>query len=189
MGSLPQTPQTFDALIIGAGLSGLRSLYHLRQRHPDWRVKVLDAAPDVGGTWYWNCYPGCRFDSESVSYGFSFDKDLLDRWHWKETFSPQPGTHKYVQCFASKHDLYKHIQFDTVVKNAQWNDSNRTWHSRVKMANATRLPFWSAAWACSPIRLYPTYLESRTSRGSYSALRDGQETLWLRAISGESGLV
>ena len=128
MGSLPHdSPQTFDVLIIGAGLSGLCSLYHLRQRHPDWRVKVLDAAPDVGGTWYWNCYPGCRFDSESVSYGFSFDQDLLDKWHWKETFAPQPETHRYIQCFASKHDMYKDIQFNTVVKSARWDDGSRTW--------------------------------------------------------------
>lgn len=127
MGSMPHIPQTFDVLIIGAGLSGLCSLYHIRQRHPDWRVKILDAAPDVGGTWYWNCYPGCRFDSESVSYGFSFDKDLLKNWHWKETFAPQAETHKYIQYFAKRHDMYKDIQFDTIIKSARWDDDSRTW--------------------------------------------------------------
>ncbi len=103
--------QTYDVLIIGSGLSGLCTHYHLRQRFPGWRIQIFDNATDVGGTWYWNRYPGCRFDSESVSYGYSFDKELLDEWHWKETFSPQPETHKYMRHFAQKHDLFKDIQF------------------------------------------------------------------------------
>ncbi|KAM0429796.1 hypothetical protein ACHAPT_006402 [Fusarium lateritium] len=127
MGSLPQTTQTFDVLIIGAGLSGLCSLYHVRKQFPDWRVKVIDAAPDVGGTWYWNSYPGCRFDSESLSYCFSFDKELLDEWHWKEAFSAQPDTHKYVAHFAEKHNLYKDIQSNTTIKEASWSDQDKTW--------------------------------------------------------------
>ncbi|KIL94151.1 hypothetical protein FAVG1_02713 [Fusarium avenaceum] len=127
MGSVPQSTNTFDVLILGAGLSGLCSLYQLKKRFPDWRIKVLDAAPDVGGTWYWNSYPGCRFDSESLSYCFSFDKELLDEWHWKEAFSPQPETHKYIAHFAKKHNLYNSIQFNTTVKKASWNDTNHTW--------------------------------------------------------------
>ncbi|KAJ3543790.1 hypothetical protein NM208_g3396 [Fusarium decemcellulare] len=127
MGSIPQAAQTFDVLIIGAGLSGLCSLYHIRKRFPDWRVKILDAAPDVGGTWYWNSYPGCRFDSESMSYSYSFDKELLDEWHWKESFSAQPETHKYITYFAEKHSLYKDIQFNTTIKEATWSDTDRTW--------------------------------------------------------------
>ncbi|KAI6758583.1 hypothetical protein HG530_010823 [Fusarium avenaceum] len=127
MGSVPQSTNTFDVLILGAGLSGLCSLYQLKKRFPDWRIKVLDAAPDVGGTWYWNSYPGCRFDSESLSYCFSFDKELLDEWHWKEAFSPQPETHKYITHFAKKHNLYNSIQFNTTVKKASWNDTNHTW--------------------------------------------------------------
>ncbi|KAH7245482.1 hypothetical protein BKA59DRAFT_475865 [Fusarium tricinctum] len=127
MGSVPNPTNRFDVLILGAGLSGLCSLYQLKKRFPDWRIKVLDAAPDVGGTWYWNSYPGCRFDSESLSYCFSFDKELLDEWHWKEAFSPQPETHKYIAYFAKKHNLYNSIQFNTTVKKASWNDTNHTW--------------------------------------------------------------
>lgn len=128
MGSLSSSQrQTYDVLIIGSGLSGLCTLYHLRKRFPDWRIKILDNATDVGGTWYWNRYPGCRFDSESVSYGYSFDKELLDEWHWKETFSPQPETHKYIRHFAKKHDLFKDIQFETTIKSAHWNDDKHTW--------------------------------------------------------------
>lgn len=126
MGSLP-FEDIYDVLIIGAGLSGLCSLIHVRKQCPTWRIKVVEAAPDIGGTWYWNRYPGCRFDSESVSYGFSFDKELLEEWHWKEAFSPQSETHKYIQHIADKHDLYKDIEFNTRIKSAHWADSDRTW--------------------------------------------------------------
>lgn len=128
MGSLPgPVKQTFDVLIIGSGLSGLASLHHIREQMPDCRVKVLDNGADVGGTWYWNRYPGCRFDCESVSYCYSFDKELLNEWHWKEAFSPQPETHKYIRRFAEKHDMYKDIQFNTSIKTARWNDADHTW--------------------------------------------------------------
>jgi cation diffusion facilitator CzcD-associated flavoprotein CzcO len=128
MGSQGINPdQVYDILIIGAGLSGLCSLYHLRERFPDWRIKVLDNGTDVGGTWFWNRYPGCRFDSESVSYGYSFDKELLEEWHWKESFSPQVETLKYIRRFAEKHNLHDNIQFNTTIKAARWNDENNTW--------------------------------------------------------------
>lgn len=128
MGSIGiQQEQVYDVLIIGAGLSGICSLHHIRQRFPSWRVKVLEAASDVGGTWFWNRYPGARFDSESVSYGFSWDKDLLQEWHWKEAFSPQPETLKYIQRVAEKHDLRKDIQFNTRIASAVWDDDDHTW--------------------------------------------------------------
>jgi cation diffusion facilitator CzcD-associated flavoprotein CzcO len=129
MGSQPHQIRTadLDVLIIGSGFSGICSLYHIRKQFPSWNIRVVDAAPDVGGTWYWNCYPGCRFDSESVSYSYSFDKDFLQEWDWKETFSAQPDTHEYIRRLAAKHDLYKNIQFSTTIKSATWDDSVRKW--------------------------------------------------------------
>jgi cation diffusion facilitator CzcD-associated flavoprotein CzcO len=128
MGSLGAAKeQHYDVLIIGAGLSGICSLCHIRERFPSWRVKVLEAGGGAGGTWYWNRYPGCRFDSDSVTYGFSFDKELLDEWHWKETFSPQPETLKYIERICEKNDLYGEIQFNTRVKSARWQDTDKTW--------------------------------------------------------------
>ncbi|KAF5012214.1 hypothetical protein FDECE_1730 [Fusarium decemcellulare] len=125
MGSIPQANE-FDVIVIGAGVSGLCTLHHIREQFPDWRVKVLDAAPNVGGTWYWNAYPGCRFDSESLSYAFSFDKELLSEWHWKEAFSAQPDTLRYLKRFAEKHNLYPYIQSNTIVKSARW-DGQQSW--------------------------------------------------------------
>jgi cation diffusion facilitator CzcD-associated flavoprotein CzcO len=88
---------------------------------------VIEAGSAVGGTWYWNRYPGARFDSESVSYGFSFSKELLDEWKWEESFSPQPETEKYANFICDKFDLRRDIQFDTRIATAQFLASSRTW--------------------------------------------------------------
>lgn len=123
----PQGESNYDVLIVGAGLSGICSIIHIKERFPDWRIKILEAGEDVGGTWFHNSYPGARFDSESLSYTFSFDKELLDEWHWKESFSAQPETLKYIQRVAEKHDLYPDIQFNTRIKTAQWQQASDTW--------------------------------------------------------------
>ncbi|MDP2372632.1 NAD(P)-binding protein, partial [Reyranella sp.] len=93
----------YDAIVIGAGMSGLYQLIKLREL--GLRTRVLEAGTGVGGTWYWNRYPGCRFVSESYSYGFSFDKELLKEWSWTEHFAPQPETERYLNLVADKYDL------------------------------------------------------------------------------------
>ena len=127
MGSFGSSKETFDVLILGAGLSGLSTLHNVRTRFPDWRVKVIEAAPSVGGTWFWNCYPGARFDSESISYQLFFDKDVLNEWNWKETYAAQPDTLEYIKFLAKRKDLEKDVQFNTRIKSAQWQDQSRTW--------------------------------------------------------------
>lgn len=126
MGSLDAEP-TYDVLIIGAGLSGICSLHHIRERFPSWKVKAIEAASDVGGVWHWNRYPGCRLDTESISYGYSFDKEFLQQWEWKDTFSSQTEMQEYIQNIATKHDLYKSIQFNTRITSAYWHGEDRTW--------------------------------------------------------------
>ena len=78
----------YDAIVIGAGISGLYMLYRLREL--GMTARVFEAGTNVGGTWYWNRYPGARFDSESWTYGYSFSKELMQEWDWKEHFSPSP---------------------------------------------------------------------------------------------------
>lgn len=112
----------YDVLIIGAGLSGIYSIYQMRQL--GLRAKVLEAGGDVGGTWFWNRYPGARFDSESYSYNFFFSQELLDEWEWTEHFSPQPETLRYIEFVCKKFDLKRDMQFNTRVKSAHWQPEN-----------------------------------------------------------------
>ena len=115
----------FDAIIIGAGLSGLYQLYRLREQ--GLRVRVFEAGTDVGGTWYWNRYPGARFDSESYSYGYSFSKELLQEWEWSEHFAGQPETLRYINYVADKFDLRRDIQFCSRVTAAVYDEDTRSW--------------------------------------------------------------
>jgi len=123
-------PPEFDAIIIGAGMSGMYQL--LRLRELGLKVKVLEAGTGVGGTWYWNRYPGARFDSESYSYAYSFSPDLLKEWDWSEHFAGQPETLRYLNHVADKFDLRRDIQFRSRVKSAHYHDSSRSWDITVE---------------------------------------------------------
>ncbi len=107
-----------DAIIIGAGMSGLYQLHRLRQL--GMTVRVFEAGTGVGGTWYWNRYPGARFDSESYSYGYSFSQELLEEWDWSEHFAPQPETLRYLNHVADRFDLRRDITFGARVAAARW---------------------------------------------------------------------
>ena len=115
----------FDAIIIGAGISGIYQLYRLREL--GLRVLLLEAGTGVGGTWYWNRYPGARFDSESWSYGYSFSRELLDEWDWGEHFSGQPEIERYCNLVVDKFDLRGDIQFSARVASAHFDAAGRVW--------------------------------------------------------------
>ena len=115
----------YDAIVIGAGVTGLYALYRLRQL--GFTAKAVDEASGVGGTWYWNRYPGCRFDSESYSYGYSFSEELLQEWDWKEHYAPQPETERYLNYVADKFDPRRDIQFNTRIKSATYNETENRW--------------------------------------------------------------
>jgi cation diffusion facilitator CzcD-associated flavoprotein CzcO len=115
----------FDVIVIGAGVTGLYALYRLRELGLS--VRVLDEASGVGGTWYWNRYPGCRFDSESYSYAYSFSEELLQDWDWKEHYSAQPETERYLNFVADKFDLRRDIRFSTRVSSAVYDEADNRW--------------------------------------------------------------
>ena len=117
--------EEFDAIIIGSGVTGLYSLYRMRQL--GFSVRAFDDASGVGGTWYWNRYPGCRFDSESYSYGYSFSEELLQEWDWKEHYSAQPETERYLNYVADKFDLRRDIQFNSRVVSATYDEEGSRW--------------------------------------------------------------
>lgn len=114
-----------EAIIIGAGVCGMYMLHRMLGLGVD--VTVLEAGDDLGGTWYWNRYPGCRFDSESYTYGYSFSKELLAEWDWTERFSPQPETLRYLKHVADRFDLRPHMQFSSAVTAATWNEDECRW--------------------------------------------------------------
>ena len=115
----------FDAIIIGAGICGMYQL--LRLRELGLTVRVFEAGSGVGGTWYWNRYPGARFDSESYTYGYSFSERLMAEWDWSEHFSAQPETLRYLEFAAEKFDLRKDIHFNARVASAVYDESANRW--------------------------------------------------------------
>jgi cation diffusion facilitator CzcD-associated flavoprotein CzcO len=129
----------YDAIIIGAGMSGMYQLYRLREL--GMRVQVFEAGTGVGGTWYWNRYPGARFDSESYSYGYSFSKELLQEWDWSEHFAGQPETLRYLNLVADKFDLRRDIQFRSRVAAASYDEDTRSWNVTLQDGHRFRARF------------------------------------------------
>jgi cation diffusion facilitator CzcD-associated flavoprotein CzcO len=115
----------FDAVVIGAGVCGLYMLYRLREL--GLRVRLFETGDGVGGVWYWNRYPGCRVDSESFTYQYSFSQELLDEWDWPETFSTQPVTERYLNHVADTFDLRRDIQLNSKVSSAHYQEVTRSW--------------------------------------------------------------
>ena len=117
--------QRFDAIVVGAGVGGLYALYRLRQL--GLRVRVYEAADGVGGTWYWNRYPGCRCDVESMEYSYSFSDELQQEWHWPERYGNQPELLRYVNHVADRFDLRRDIRFQTRVRSATFDPAQNSW--------------------------------------------------------------
>ena len=117
--------EKFDALIIGAGVAGLYQLHLLRNQ--GLKVRAYDSASNVGGTWYWNRYPGARFDSEAYIYQYLFSEDLYKDWSWSERFPGQPEIERWMNYVTDKLDLRKDIQFNTTITNAHYNEDTQRW--------------------------------------------------------------
>ena len=114
-----------DVAVIGAGLSGMYQVFRLREL--GLAVQGFEAGSDVGGTWYWNRYPGARFDSESYSYGYSFSEELLQEWSWSEHFAAQPETLRYCGFVADKFDLRGHFRFNRRLRAARFENEGNFW--------------------------------------------------------------
>src|ERR1700754_2037456 len=119
----------YEVIVVGAGVAGIYQIKRLVDLGID--AVVLDSAADLGGTWYWNRYPGCLFDSESYTYGFSFSRELLDEWDWKERFSGQPENLRYLNYVVDKFDLRKYMQFNCTVESAHFDDAHTLWRLRL----------------------------------------------------------
>jgi cation diffusion facilitator CzcD-associated flavoprotein CzcO len=133
-----------DAIVIGAGFAGLYAVH--RCLSDGLTVRGVEAAPSVGGTWYWNRYPGARCDVESVDYSYSFDEDLQSEWTWTERFAAQPEILAYLDHVADRFDLRRHYQFDTEVVGAQFDGGE--WVVQTSDGQSRRARFLLCATGC-----------------------------------------
>src|SRR5689334_12605456 len=122
-GSSPQ--RRLDVVIVGAGFAGLYMLHRLRGM--GFKARVLEAGTGVGGTWYWNRYPGARCDVESVQYSYQFSDALQQEWEWSERYAAQPELLRYANHVADRFDLRRDIQFNTRVTAATFDDAAGRW--------------------------------------------------------------
>jgi cation diffusion facilitator CzcD-associated flavoprotein CzcO len=135
-----------DVVIVGAGFSGLFMLHRVRQL--GLTARVFEAGDDVGGTWYWNRYPGARCDIESVEYSYSFDDDLQQEWVWSERFASQPEILSYLQHVAERFNLRRDIQFSTRVTGARFDDASSRWTVSTNDGNESTCRFLITAVGC-----------------------------------------
>ncbi len=154
---------TFDVVVIGAGFAGMHMLHRLRGL--GMTAQVFEAGGDVGGTWYWNRYPGARCDVESVQYSYQFDKDLEQEWTWTEKFSPQPEILKYANHVADRFDLRRDIRFNTRVLSAHYSEMDGRWTVATDRGDMVTCDFCVFATGCLSLSNTPKFNGIETYEG------------------------
>lgn len=144
-----------DVIIIGAGFAGLYQLYKLRELGFD--AHILEAGPEVGGTWYWNRYPGARCDIESIEYSYSFDPELQQSWNWTERYAAQPELLAYAKHVADRYRLRPDITFDTRVVALDFDDARTEWTVTTGSGDYVTANFVIAATGCLSKPLEPAF--------------------------------
>ncbi|MDA0978806.1 MAG: NAD(P)/FAD-dependent oxidoreductase, partial [Proteobacteria bacterium] len=142
-----------DIVIVGAGFAGMYMLHRLRELGLS--AQVFEAGDDVGGTWYWNRYPGARCDAESLAYSFSFSPELEQEWEWSERYAPQAEILDYARHVSERFDLRRDIQFNTRVTRAVFNDDRRTWTVETDQGDSLEARFCIMATGCLSVPQLP----------------------------------
>jgi len=142
----PRLERVVDVAVVGAGFAGLYALYRLREA--GWSVLGFEAGDSVGGTWYWNRYPGARCDVASVEYSYSFCDDLQQEWVWTERYATQPEILRYLEHVADRFDLRRHIHFNTRVEAAVFDEASGRWEVHTSDGEVTRARFVIMATGC-----------------------------------------
>ena len=140
------TGKDFDVIIIGAGFAGMYMLHRMREM--GLKSIVFEAGDGVGGTWYWNRYPGARCDVESVQYSYQFDKELEQEWTWSEKYSPQPEILKYANHVADRFKLRKDIRFSTRITSSNYDEKKAEWEVVAEQGDTYRSNFCIFATGC-----------------------------------------
>jgi len=150
------TDPSYDAVIIGAGFAGMYMLYRLRKLGLSGRV--YERGDGVGGTWYWNRYPGARCDTESMTYSYSFSTDLEQEWNWTERYATQPEILKYANHVADRFDLRRDIQFETSVTAARYDEATQRWKIETNRGDSVSARFCITAAGCLSAATTPDYV-------------------------------
>ncbi len=148
-------PRELDVLIVGAGFAGMYLLH--RMRALGLKAHVYEGADGVGGTWYWNRYPGARCDVESMQYSFGFDEALQQEWKWSERFAAQPEILKYANHIADRYDLRRDITFNTRISGAEYDAAAARWTARTQHGQTIRAQFFVMATGCLSTARIPDF--------------------------------
>ncbi len=155
-----------DAVVIGAGFAGMYMLYQLRDKL-GMTAQVFEAGDNVGGTWYWNRYPGARCDSESYIYCFSFDKELLQEWEWSGKYPEQPEILRYLNHVADRHNLRNNTQFNTRVTSAHYDEKSNRWDIETDQGDRVRAQYFITGIGCLSSGQVPNIKGRETFKGEW----------------------
>jgi cation diffusion facilitator CzcD-associated flavoprotein CzcO len=161
----PARAATRDVVIVGAGFAGLYMLHRVRQL--GFSARVIEKGHDVGGTWYWNRYPGARCDVESLEYSYSFSEDLRKEWQWTERYATQPEILRYLNHVADRFDLRRDIQFDTTVTSATFDEGEGRWTIATDGDERVSAQFCVMATGCLSAAKVPNYKGLETFQGKW----------------------
>jgi cation diffusion facilitator CzcD-associated flavoprotein CzcO len=142
-----------EVLVVGAGITGIYQLY--RARDAGFSARLLEAGDGVGGTWYWNRYPGARFDSESYTYAYLFSRELFDEWEWREHFAEQPEIERYLNHVVDRFDLRRHMRFGASVVSAVYDEPTGRWTVVDSNGNEVRARYLVAATGVLSVPYFP----------------------------------
>ncbi len=132
-------PADLDVIVVGGGLAGLYTLYRMREL--GLKAHAFEAGAGLGGTWYWNRYPGCRCDIESLEYSYSFSPELEQEWHWPDRYGTQPQILEYIEHVADRFDLRRQVTLNTRVLSARFDGASNLWTITTDKGEAFSAPF------------------------------------------------
>jgi len=158
------SPRQLDVAIIGGGLAGLYAIHRLRNL--GLKVRAYEAGSGVGGTWFWNRYPGARCDVESLEYSYSFSNELQQEWKWPERYGTQPEILKYINHVADRFDLRRDVQLNTRIKSAAFDSAANEWTLTTDAAEEVRARYCVMAAGNLSTPRVPDFRASMASRAS-----------------------
>jgi cyclohexanone monooxygenase len=155
----------YDAIVVGAGFGGMYALYRLREAGVS--TRVLERGTGVGGTWYWNRYPGARVDSPSMQYSLSFSAEMEQEWEWSEDYSPQADLERYANHVADRFDMRKDIQFNSSVNKATYDEASKRWLIETAQGDRFSARYFIAASGCLSDTNVPDFKGIDTFQGTW----------------------